>query len=217
MNERSTNRILVWALALSLAVHVVFAIVARSVPAAEAAPEQPPQHIDIVRIATPPPTPPPTPRPTRQQRSTAASHTSTHARVSVHPPRVVAHGGGSASAGPPAIATSGPSLQGGGDGNGTAAPSPAPACSNPFEPAHTIAAMIPEAPEDATGIKATAQVQVTLDDRGRVTDAHIFSSTGTMSLDRAAVEAARLSTYAPSIVDCQPAGGTYLFKVDFDT
>lgn len=64
-------------------------------------------------------------------------------------------------------------------------------------------------------MQATAQVQVSLDDRGRVTDAHIYASTGTMSLDRAAVDAARRSTYAPQIVDCQPAGGTYLFKVDF--
>lgn len=75
--------------------------------------------------------------------------------------------------------------------------------------------MVPEEPEDAAGIQATAQVQVTLDAVGHVTDARIYSSTGTMSLDRAAVEAARRSTYAPSIVDCQPAGGTYLFKVDF--
>lgn len=76
-------------------------------------------------------------------------------------------------------------------------------------------AISPDEPEDAAGVQATAQVQVSLDDRGRVTDAHIYTSTGTMSLDRAAVDAARRSTYAPSIVDCQPAGGTYLFKVDF--
>jgi TonB family protein len=76
-------------------------------------------------------------------------------------------------------------------------------------------AISPDEPEDAAGTQATAQVQVSLDDRGRVTDAHIYTSTGTMSLDRAAVDAARRSTYAPSIVDCQPAGGTYLFKVDF--
>lgn len=75
--------------------------------------------------------------------------------------------------------------------------------------------MVPEAPQDAAGIQATAEVQVTLDAIGRVTDARIYSSTGTMSLDRAAVDAARRSTYAPSIVDCQPTGGTYLFKVDF--
>jgi protein TonB len=211
MDERSSNPILVWALAISLGIHVVFAIVARTVPTAEAAPE-PPQHIEIVRIATPHPSPPPTPRPARP---VAASHKSTHARVSVHPPRVVAHGGGPVSTGPSAIATTGPPLTGN-DVSSAAAPSPAPACSNPFEPAYTIAAVVPEAPEDAAGIKATAQVQVTLDDRGRVTDTRIFSSTGTMSLDRAAVDAARRTTYAPSIVDCQPTGGTYLFKVDFD-
>jgi len=80
-----------------------------------------------------------------------------------------------------------------------------------------IDAVSPDEPEDAAGVAATAQVQVTLDDLGRVTDARIYASTGTMSLDRAAVTAARRSTYAPQIVDCQPAGGTYLFKVDFQS
>jgi protein TonB len=217
MNARSSNRILVWALAISLAIHIGFAIVARTMPAAQAEPEKP-QHIDIVRIATPPPTPPATPRPQPRHLVSLPSHASTHARISVHPPRVVAHGGGSVSAGPPAAATPGPS-QLGVDiaASETPSPVPHPACSVPFAAARTLEAITPEAPEDAAGIQATAQVQVTLDDGGRVTDAHIYTSTGTMSLDRAAVEAARRSRYAPSIVDCMPTGGTYLFKVDFQS
>lgn len=212
MNGRSSNRILVWAIAISLAIHLVFAIVARTIPPAQAAPEAP-QHISIVHIATPPPTPPPTPRPHQQHVSSIPSHRSAHVSPSVHPPRVVAHGGGSVWAEPPVAATAGPSIPG--DVTGSATPSPAPACSNPYAPAHVIDAISPDAPEDAAGVAATAQVQVTLDDRGRVTDAHIYASSGTMSLDRAAVDAARRSTYAPQIADCQPTGGTYLFKVDF--
>jgi TonB family protein len=92
---------------------------------------------------------------------------------------------------------------------------PRPACSQPFADARTIDAIAPESPEDAAGLQISAQVQVTLDDRGRVLDAHVYQSTGVLSLDRAAVDAARRSTYAPSVVDCQPAGGTYLFRVDF--
>lgn len=216
MNGRSSNRILVWALALSLAIHAVFAIVARTMPPAQAEPE-PPQHISIIHVVppTPRPTPPPTPRP-NQQHVSSPRNASTHVRISVHPPRAVARDGGSVPAGPPVVATSGPSI-GGGDAAGSATPSPAPACSNPYEAAHVISAISPDAPLDAAGIAATAQVQVTLDDRGRVTDAHIYTSTGTMSLDRVAVDAARRSTYAPQIVDCQPAGGSYLFKVDFQS
>ena len=92
---------------------------------------------------------------------------------------------------------------------------PRPACSQPYAEARTIDAVVPEAPEDAAGLTGSAQVQVTLDDRGRVTDARIYLSTGFMALDRAAVDAARRSTYAPQVVDCEPLGGTYLFKVDF--
>lgn len=211
MKGRSSNRILVWALAISLAIHAVFAIVARTMPPAQAEPDKP-QRISIIHIATPPPTPPPTPVPSTHTSS--RRHASTHARTSVHPPRVVAHGGGSVSAGPLVVATAGQSIPGN-DGTGSATPSPAPACSNPYVQAHVIDPISPDVPEDAAGIAATAQVQVTLDDRGQVTDAHIYTSTGTMSLDRAAVLAARRSTYAPQVVDCQPAGGSYLFKVDF--
>lgn len=212
MNGRSSNRILVWALAISLAIHAVFAIVARTMPPAQAEPDKP-QHISIVRIAPPPPTPPATPRP-EQKHTASPRHASTHARTSVHPPRVVVNGGGSVSAGPLVVATAGPSIPGD-DGAGSATPSPSPACSNPYVQAHVIDPISPDVPEDAAGIAATAQVQVTLDDRGRVTDAHIYASSGTMSLDRAAVLAARRSTYAPQVVDCQPTGGSYLFKVDF--
>jgi TonB family protein len=92
---------------------------------------------------------------------------------------------------------------------------PAPACSQPYVAAHTIDAVSPSAPDDADGMTGTAEVQVSLDTAGRVTDARIYRSTGSMGLDRVAVLAARRSTYAPQIVDCQPAGGTYLFRVDF--
>ena len=92
---------------------------------------------------------------------------------------------------------------------------PPPACSQPYVGAHAIDVVVPSAPDDAAGAQGTAEVQVSLDAAGRVTDAHIYHSTGSMILDRTAIDAARRSTYAPQIVDCQPAGGTYLFRVDF--
>jgi len=105
-----------------------------------------------------------------------------------------------------------------GDGTdlpGTPAPTPHPACSNPNEPAHTVNVVAPEQPDDASVLPATAQVEVTLDAAGRVLDTSIYRSTNEMALDRAALLAARQSTYAPALVDCQPTGGQYLFRVDF--
>jgi protein TonB len=213
MKTRS-NRIVIWALALSVAIHIAVAVVARTPSVAQAAPEAP-THIEIVKIATPPPTPPPpTPRP-QPQRATPTVAKPAPFHVTVHTPNLTPSSGATISNGPPAIAAAGPAQPG--EPGVSAAPSapPKPACSQPFADAHAIDAVVPESPEDAAGIQASAQVQVTLDDRGRVIDARMYQSTGVMSLDRAAVDAARRSTYAPSIANCQPTGGTYLFHVDF--
>jgi TonB family protein len=216
MKVRSSNRVFVWALAISLTVHLVFAIVARTMPPAQAAPDAP-TRVEIVHIAAPPPTPPPTPRPQPHRTlPTAARHPiAQHVRVSV--PRPVAQRSGRSASGPPLVATAGPAAPGDVAASPVPSAPPRPACSQPFAAAHTIDAVVPVTPDDATGLSATAQVQVSLDDRGRVTDAHVYKSTGVMSLDRVAVDAARRSTYAPQIVDCQPAPGTYLFRVDFDS
>jgi hypothetical protein len=36
-----------------------------------------------------------------------------------------------------------------------------------------------------------------------------------MSLDQAALRAARQSTYSPKLEDCKPVTGSYLFTADF--
>jgi hypothetical protein len=45
----------------------------------------------------------------------------------------------------------------------------------------------------------------------------IYRSADDPQLDRAALAAARGSTYAPALVDCSPAGGSYLFRVEFQS
>jgi TonB family protein len=57
---------------------------------------------------------------------------------------------------------------------------------------------------------------VTIGPTGNLVDAKISQSAGNMALDQAALAAARQSTYAPKIVDCQPTTGSYYFKVTFD-
>lgn len=60
-----------------------------------------------------------------------------------------------------------------------------------------------------------ATVAVTLDARGEVTDARIYQSTGDSTLDAAAVDAARRSTYSPGASNCAPAGGTFAVQFSF--
>jgi TonB family protein len=218
MNARSRNRFLFWALGLSLVIHFIAAAVMHTMPQVSAAPEQRPMHVRFIHVATPPPTPPPTPTPQPQRPTHAAAPSHALANVThATPPKVRGSSNDRGPVIPLPAATTG-ALQGNGaDLTGTPAPSPRPACSQPFAEAHTIDAVTPNTPEDAAGIEATAQVQVTLDAFGRVTDTRIYLSTSNLRLDRAALLAARQSTYAPAIANCLPIGGTYLFRVDFQS
>jgi TonB family protein len=114
------------------------------------------------------------------------------------------------------VATSGVDTPGDPNAVATApAASARPACPVPNAPARTISAAMPETPEGIAGLPASAQIQVTLDAAGHVTDLRIYRSAQDPQLDRAAITAARSSTYAPAIVECLPAGGSYLFTVEF--
>jgi periplasmic protein TonB len=216
MKARSTNRFLLWALAISAALHFAAAGIMRTIPSVAAAPEQPAMHIVVAHLTTPappPPTPTPAPQPIRRVRPARASRAVAKVAVAVpktHPPAAIG-------AEPPHVAPSGNGVaQNLAQGEPTAPPTPPkPSCSQPFAAARTIEAVMPSTPDDAAGVTGTAEVQVTLDAAGRVTDARIYRSTDDLRLDRAAVIAARTSRYAPAIADCTPTGGTYLFRVDF--
>ncbi|HTV74705.1 MAG TPA: TonB family protein [Candidatus Acidoferrales bacterium] len=102
----------------------------------------------------------------------------------------------------------------------TAMPTPAPtgpSCSEPHVGASTKNTVQPEYPEIAReqGAVGTTEVQVTLDERGGVVAVAVAQSSGNKALDEAALAAARASTFSPEIDDCQPVGGTYLFRADF--
>jgi TonB family protein len=210
MKYRFGNRVLLWAFALSILAHVIFALVTH-IPRVEAAPEAPPTHVRIDRLVLH--TPAPTPQP--QQHVHTVAHANTAPRVHVDVPHVSGPGTQSTS-GPAVVATSGNDVDG--DPNAVATASaapPRPACSVPNAPARTISVAMPQTPDGVEGLPATAEVQVTLDAAGRVTDLSIYRSAYNPQLDRAAIAAAKASTYAPALVDCLPAGGTYLFTVEF--
>ncbi|HEX5275455.1 MAG TPA: energy transducer TonB [Candidatus Rubrimentiphilum sp.] len=96
---------------------------------------------------------------------------------------------------------------------------PGPACSDPNVEAKTIDAISPD--QTASGFAAdtnvTAMIKVDLDASGSVTGVSVYASTGSMELDRAALQAARESTYAPEMRDCQAVPGSYLFRVEFSS
>jgi TonB family protein len=223
MNARRSQRVLAIALAASLLIHAIGAFILRTLPHVEAAPERLPTTIRITRIAhpsPPPPTPVPvttaTPRPVT--RTAAQPAHAVHAVPQMHrtlldepPARTAPDGPGPAAAGPVAPAVTGPAT----GLAGTPAPEPKPACSQPFAEARVVEPMQPVVPDDTEAFEGIAQIAVTLDASGHVTNATIYRSTTDARYDRAAVVAARESTYAPAIDNCLPVGGTYLFRVDF--
>lgn len=189
-------------------------------PALAAHEEPPPQHIFIVR-RPPPPTPKLTPQPPKPQH--IASHVmQSHHAAPFHPHLIATKNDTNAPLGPRIVASARPDGVDVAPGPvASAAPAataePKPACSVPFAPAvatDAVAATIPDGFEGETGI---AQVRVTLDAAGKVTDAAIYRSAGNFMLDRAAIAAARMSRYRAEIRDCEPAGGSYLFTVDFQS
>ena len=182
----------------------------------------------IVKPPTPPPptptppppktTPPPKPQVQHQQqvrlklnvpKTTSKSSSSSSTAKYVPPPVGNPNGvpqGTVASAPPAPVSTAPP---------GT----PKPACKTPYQDATVVNQAQPEYPDSARDLglgEVQVAVTVTIGPSGNLVDAKIAQSAGNMALDQAALAAARQSTYAPKIVDCQPTTGSYYFKVTFD-
>lgn len=223
MSATSNGRVLRIALAASLAAHLIFAAIVHSHPV-KAAPEQKAQPTRIIVIHVPPPTPRPTPPPPKPQAPHPQQRPRT-VRPAVHPPRVpkVAPKVGPNIAPPveptgePNVAQTVAPLAAPTPAPIAATPTPKPACSAPDVPARTQQIQQADVPDDpqVQGYAGTAKVKVDLNAHGMVVGASIYKSTGFMQLDRAAVEAARGSTYAPEERDCKNVSGSYLFTVDF--
>lgn len=97
------------------------------------------------------------------------------------------------------------------------APSPTPTCAVAHAAARTLRAAEPVYPAQLanSGVTGTVLVLISLSASGEVLAASVYRSSHNPLLDRAAIAAARASTYAPESVDCVPVSGTYLFQVDF--
>ena len=217
MQNTRRSRILTYAIAISLAVHVAAAIALHNVRRVEAAPEQRPARASIVHIATPPP-PTPTPPPATPPPAPRAPERPAPAHQS-HQLAAAPHVAGSSHGGPTETHASGGGTAGDGTVAATAMPSatPKPSCSQPNVVAHVVDAVPADMPEGLGDVQATVQVEVTLDESGRVAGTQIYKSSNDSRLDNAALVAAKRSTYAAAVVDCLPHSGSYLFVVDFQS
>ncbi len=200
---RRAQRVLLVAIALSLLVHAVVALV---VHPATADFQSQPEAISVVRRSmvvvahnTPPPRRLPTPAPRNltppRPRATGAA--------------VARSEGGGPSRATPAPPPPAP----------TVVPSPAGAgCAQPNAVAAVIAT--PGPPDIPVAVRAdrtngTALVTVALDAQGDVTGASVAQSTGNSSLDVVAVGMARGARYSAPLHDCKPIAGNATFSVKF--
>lgn len=230
-----SKRFLFYGFAISVALHAIFGPFVEWKPAVTGTPE-PIQTVTVTKVVTPKPTatptPPPSPTPTPVTNTPPPQTPPPHqVKLLVHPPKQTSQsqGGpseqqytnksgseqgvpqGTATTSPPAAAVA-------------AAPTPAPtptkpACANPNADATATQKVTPDMPEIARqmGAQGTAQIKVTLDTKGNVTNAAVYKSTNNSALDKAALQAAQQSKYAPEIRDCVPTGGSYLYVVTFES
>lgn len=219
---------LYWALFLSLCLHLSLAPLAQDLKFTEA--DKP---VPTITLDTPHPkvTAPPTPVPTPKPRLTPQPRVQSKPAAVAHPVHLQNRkSDGKREIAVTPRATSGPDIapglgnggNPGGDGDVTASPGPTatpkPVCSAPLVDASTIEKYTPEMPAAArdAGLTGTSQVKVDLSATGTVLDATIATSSGSTILDAAAIQAAKRTTYAPKVLDCQRVPGSYLFRVEFD-
>jgi protein TonB len=197
---------------LSAALHFVLGGIIRQPWVHE--PEQQRAHlVTLERMPTPAPTPKPTPRPTLRPaaRPLRAPAPRPHKAqpfkaVVVAPVRVVPPARqGPVTGTQPVLEppqTDAPQIE--------ASPTPIDA-RDIIVTARFIKQVQPEYPQEAidAGAQGTVVILVTIGPDGSATDIRVSQSSGSAALDRAALQAAKQSTFAPPEVDGQPATQTY--------
>jgi TonB family protein len=97
-----------------------------------------------------------------------------------------------------------------------ATPSASVTCPHPYVEARIATASQPESPPLARDASGEVAVQVTLDAKGHLLEAHVIASSLAI-LDASALKAARNSTYRPEIFNCQAVASAYTFIVTYET
>ena len=220
-----------WAFVISIAIHFLAAPFLKNMT--QHTEQQEVEKVSVTKkiIVKPPTPPPPTPTPPPPKETPKPQvkpQTQPQPKLKLNVPKTSSNKSSSSSETkyvPPAQG----SEQGNPSGQGTAPPAPPapsapagtpkPACKTPYQDATAVNPVTPEYPDSAReqGLgEVQVTVVVTIAPSGSLENATIGQSGGNMAIDQAALSAARQSTYAPKIVNCQPVEGTYNFKVTFD-
>jgi protein TonB len=221
-----------WAFVISLAIHFVFAPFLKNMT--QRSEQQEVEKVSVTKkiIVKPPTPPPPTPTPPPPKQTPQPQQKPQHQpqpKLKVQPPKTTSNSSSTRSSESKYVPPKTGSQNGVPQGQGTAPPAPPapsapagtpkPACRTPYQDATAVQAVTPDYP-DAAREQGLGEVQVTvivtISPSGSLVNATIGQGSGNMSIDQAALSAARQSTYAPKIVNCQPVEGTYNFKVTFD-
>ncbi len=182
-------------------------------------------HKIKVRVPTPPPKPTPTPPPT----PTPNPHNTPPPKKPVQQPKPLkvnlVHTQSNKAGGSTENTVSQPKTGSengapAGTGNATSGPAatPKPACANPNVEATVTNPVQPDYPESAKDLglgAVSVEVEVTVGPSGNLVSATVYKSSNNMSIDQAALRAARQSTYSPKLINCSPTTGNYLFRADF--
>jgi protein TonB len=222
MNATSNGRVIRIAIAGSLAVHFIIAILVHP-PTVEAQPQEKISPADIVHLIPPKPTPTPRVTPPKPQTQKQTQARRPFIDRLILPKRNdktkgIAIAIPSAAPGTPEpydYGTPGPDVVAPTGAPASPAPTPKPACSAPDVPARTTFVEPPAVSDTVSQTGQTAKIRVDLDADGSVRGVSVYVSTGSMELDQAALAAARQSRYAAEQIDCKNVPGSYLFTVEF--
>jgi TonB family protein len=88
------------------------------------------------------------------------------------------------------------------------------ACFGPHEDAAIRGTPLVDTPDDAT-VHGTSTVGITLTAAGALSNVWVARSSGDVSLDRAALQAAWFLRYEPEKQNCRPVSGSYLIDFTF--
>ena len=214
MRPRRARSVLLWAIAISLIVHLLIAGYIRW-PFRRPNEDLRVAKVHVITVARIPPHTPPPPAPAPTLVATP------RVRASIAPPHTTAI----KKSAPGVPKAAGPAVKLQTPGASTPAPTAAPvasatpgACINTTrDPAVASTPDVGEIPPDvrAAKISGTASITVSLDAQGRVTGALVAQSTGNTGLDAVATEMARSATYTPKTISCKAVASTYVFTVKF--
>ncbi|HEY5257456.1 MAG TPA: TonB family protein [Candidatus Baltobacteraceae bacterium] len=205
MSQRSSRRLVLFALAISLLLHLVLAAWLRF-PLFPTAPRQAAivntRLLRISRVVRVRHTPPPA-MAARHRQIVASKPRSAATLVKLQGPPGTRAAGAAAAASTPAP---------------TPAASPAGSCA--VANAKAALSSTPPPPDLPAALRAQATsgiatVRVTVEPDGSVGGATIVGTTGNHDLDLAAVSMAQAASYAPALQKCKPVAGQYDFAVKF--